>query len=294
MNNNNGNEFFTFRDTPTAQPNRLSSAYSSSIQQTQNQPKSSVLQNSSKVIFNPRKYERSGFSIDQIVEMKQTFDMFDKDKGGTLSYDELKEAMQILGFVQEDDVTLDRIIEAIDINGDGQLGVILRLVSLIHYIFIFIFNHVKQFEEFMNLMFANIAENDSDADLQKAFSYFIDLGNQKFLQDDDDDEIVTFRSSNKKQQSKSQKKEQNILKSKITIQMLRNIAKEIGEDVEDEDLIEMLERADKDDDGQVGFQDFKYIIKWQSEETKAEFEQQDQKQSKAQKAKSYNNISQEF
>lgn len=31
--------------------------------------------------------------------------------------------------------------------------------------------------------------------------------------------------------------------------MLRNIAKEIGEDVEDEDLIEMLERADKDDDG---------------------------------------------
>ncbi|KAL4484181.1 hypothetical protein ABPG72_003465 [Tetrahymena utriculariae] len=273
MNNNNGNDFFTFRETPTAQPTGLSQVYSSQFQQSQNQQKQSVLQNSSKVIFNPRKYERSGFSVDQIVEMKQTFDMFDKDKGGTLSYDELKEAMQILGFVQEDDVTLDRIIEAIDINGDGQLG----------------------FEEFMNLMFANIAENDSDTDLQKAFSYFIDLGNQKFLQDDDDDEIATFRSSNKKQQSKSQKKEQNIQKSKITIQMLRNIAKEIGEDVEDEDLIEMLERADKDDDGQVGFQDFKYIIKWQNDETKTEFEQQDQKQSKAQqKVKSYNNISQDF
>lgn len=31
--------------------------------------------------------------------------------------------------------------------------------------------------------------------------------------------------------------------------MLRNIAKEIGEEVEDEDLIDMLERADRDDDG---------------------------------------------
>lgn len=31
--------------------------------------------------------------------------------------------------------------------------------------------------------------------------------------------------------------------------MLRNIAREIGEDIDDEDLVEMLERADKDDDG---------------------------------------------
>lgn len=53
--------------------------------------------------------------------------------------------------------------------------------------------------------------------------------------------------------------------------MLRNIAKEIGEEVEDEDLIDMLERADRDDDGQVGFNDFKHIIRWKNEETQNEF-----------------------
>lgn len=31
--------------------------------------------------------------------------------------------------------------------------------------------------------------------------------------------------------------------------MLRNIAREIGEEVEDEDLLEMIEKADTDGDG---------------------------------------------
>lgn len=35
--------------------------------------------------------------------------------------------------------------------------------------------------------------------------------------------------------------------------MLRNIAREIGEDIDDEDLVEMMDRADKDHDGKVGF-----------------------------------------
>lgn len=48
---------------------------------------------------------------------------------------------------------------------------------------------------------------------------------------------------------------------KISIRNLKKIAQEIGENLSDEELKEILEEADKDNDGFIGFEDFYRIMK---------------------------------
>ena len=46
----------------------------------------------------------------------------------------------------------------------------------------------------------------------------------------------------------------------VTIRNLRRVAKELGETMEDNELLEMIERADSDGDGNVSFEDFYNIM----------------------------------
>ena len=48
---------------------------------------------------------------------------------------------------------------------------------------------------------------------------------------------------------------------KITVNSLKNIIKELGESITDEEINEMIEEADKDNDGEVGEEDFERLIK---------------------------------
>lgn len=48
---------------------------------------------------------------------------------------------------------------------------------------------------------------------------------------------------------------------KISIRNLKKIAQEIGESLSDEELKEILEEADRDNDGYIGFEDFYRIMK---------------------------------
>ncbi len=48
--------------------------------------------------FNAKMYERPGLSEDEIMEIKEAFDLFDTDGGGTIDPRELKAAMTSLGF----------------------------------------------------------------------------------------------------------------------------------------------------------------------------------------------------
>ena len=48
--------------------------------------------------FNAKSYERPGLSEDEIMEIKEAFDLFDTDGGGTIDPAELKAAMTSLGF----------------------------------------------------------------------------------------------------------------------------------------------------------------------------------------------------
>lgn len=42
--------------------------------------------------------------------MKEAFDFFDKDKSGSLQMKEIKEAMQILGFIEENEEDINNLI----------------------------------------------------------------------------------------------------------------------------------------------------------------------------------------
>merc|ERR1711994_951098 len=82
------------------------------------------------------------------------------------------------------------------------------------------------FDEFLDMMTAKMSEKDSREEIRKAFRLF-------------DDDETGF----------------------ITLKNLRRVAKEIGENMTDEELREMIDEADRDGDGQVSEEEFLRIMK---------------------------------
>lgn len=82
------------------------------------------------------------------------------------------------------------------------------------------------FDDFMALMTVKMAERDPREEIMKAFRLF------------DDDET-----------------------GKITFKNLKRVAKELGENISDEELQEMIDEADRDGDGEVSEEEFFRIMK---------------------------------
>jgi len=82
------------------------------------------------------------------------------------------------------------------------------------------------FDEFMMMMTAKMAEKDSREEIIKAFRLF------------DDDQT-----------------------GKITFKNLKRVAKELGENMTDEELQEMVDEADRDADGEINEEEFLRIMK---------------------------------
>jgi len=57
---------------------------------------------------------------DDIADLKETFNMFDKDGGGTISQSELKSVMERLGMKISDADVMD-VIKSVDENFDGEI-----------------------------------------------------------------------------------------------------------------------------------------------------------------------------
>ena len=81
------------------------------------------------------------------------------------------------------------------------------------------------FEEFLDMMTARMSDKDTREDINKVFRLF------------DDD-----------------------TSGSITIRNLRRVARELGENMTDEELQEMVERADSNGDGAVSMDDFYNIM----------------------------------
>ena len=81
------------------------------------------------------------------------------------------------------------------------------------------------FEEFLDMMTAKMSDKDSREDIMKVFNLF------------DDDQS-----------------------GKISLRNLKRVAKELGETMTDAELLEMIERADNDQDGEINFEEFYAII----------------------------------
>ena len=81
------------------------------------------------------------------------------------------------------------------------------------------------FEEFLDMMTAKMSDKDSREDIMKVFNLF------------DDDQS-----------------------GKISLRNLKRVAKELGETMTDAELLEMIERADNDQDGEINFEEFYSIM----------------------------------
>mmetsp|Transcript_34668 Transcript_34668/g.75674 ORF Transcript_34668/g.75674 Transcript_34668/m.75674 type:complete len:171 (+) Transcript_34668:39-551(+) len=81
------------------------------------------------------------------------------------------------------------------------------------------------FEEFLDMMTAKMSDKDTREDIQKVFNLF------------DDDQT-----------------------GKISLRNLKRVAKELGETMSDAELLEMIERADTDSDGEISPDEFYAIM----------------------------------
>lgn len=82
------------------------------------------------------------------------------------------------------------------------------------------------FADFLELMTVKMAEKDTKEEIMKAFKLF------------DDDET-----------------------GKISFKNLKRVAKELGENLTDEELHEMIDEADRDGDGEINQEEFLRIMK---------------------------------
>lgn len=82
------------------------------------------------------------------------------------------------------------------------------------------------YQDFLQLMTVKMAEKDTNEEILKAFRLF----------DDDDTGTISFKN-------------------------LKRVAKELGENLTDEELQEMIEEADRNGDGEVSKEDFLRIMK---------------------------------
>ena len=154
--------------------------------------------------FNPKKYEKNGLTEDEILEIKEAFDLFDGDKSGEIDTDELKTALKNLG-IDAKNQTLTNMMKDLDADGSGKID----------------------FDEFIEMMTAKMSDRVTREDLKKVFDLF--------LGDDNRD-------------------------GKITVKHLRRVARELNETMTDEELNEMIARADLDKDNGVDFEEFYQIM----------------------------------
>ena len=85
---------------------------------------------------------------------------------------------------------------------------------------------VIDYPEFLDMMSAKMQERDPKEEMMKAFRLF------------DDDET-----------------------GKISFKNLKRVAKELGENMTDDEIAEMIEEADRDGDGEIGEEEFMRIMR---------------------------------
>ena len=144
--------------------------------------------------FDTKNYEKNGLTEDEVLEIREAFDLFDTDHSGEIDVAELKQALMNLG-IDTKNQTLQNMLADIDKNGNANID----------------------FDEFIDMMTAKMSDKD-----------------ELFLGDDDAD--------------------------KIDIKHLKRVCKELNENMSDDELNEMIVRADTDRDGKVSFEEFYAIM----------------------------------
>ncbi|EDW03376.1 caltractin [Drosophila grimshawi] len=142
-------------------------------------------------------------SLEQKVDIKKAFDLFDTECTGFIEVKELRVAIRALGFEPDKD-EIKNMMDEIDKDKTGRIA----------------------FNDFLYLMRLKMAAKDTKQDILKAFSFF----------DDDGTDHISFDN-------------------------LKRVSKELGENLTDEELQEMIDEADLDGDGEVCREEFLTVMK---------------------------------
>lgn len=154
--------------------------------------------------FRAKDYEKNGLTEDEVLEIKEAFDLFDSDKSGEIDTDELKQALKNLG-IDAKNQTLANMMADLDKDHSGKID----------------------FNEFIDMMTAKMSDRDTREDLEKVFRLF--LGDEEKA-------------------------------DKITLKHLKRVARELNENMSEEELQEMITRADLNKDQGVDFEEFYQIM----------------------------------
>merc|ERR1712167_166383 len=152
--------------------------------------------------WDPRPWIRPGLGEEDVREIKDAFDLFDKDRSGEITVGEMLECMRQLGYDAEDGEAAQHI-KNLDTDGSGAL----------------------EFNEFYDLMTARFSESTPKSDLERIFKLF-DTKNA----------------------------------GSISVADMRAIADQIGDQVTDEELGDMILKNDMDNDGKLTFEDFHNVL----------------------------------
>lgn len=159
--------------------------------------------------FKLQEYERPGISSDEILEIKESFDLFDvhhsgfvKPTGTDIINEELQASLLSLGSDCKNQPIYQMISDLVEEDV-----------------------HEIDFNQFLDLMTARVSTKDTKEDMRKVFNLF-DEGKSGF----------------------------------ISLNSLKRVIKELGENVDEHELQEMIEKADQDHDGLVSEEEFYNIM----------------------------------
>merc|ERR1712080_389557 len=152
--------------------------------------------------WDPRPWCRPGLGEEQVMEIKDAFDLFDKDRSGEITVGEMLEAMRSLGYDTEHGEAAEHV-KSLDRDGSGAL----------------------EFNEFYELLTARFSENTTKDELQRVFKLFDTDGT-----------------------------------GSVSLANLRAVAEQVGDQVSDDELGDIILKNDMDNDGQLTFEDFYAVL----------------------------------
>ncbi|KAG5485249.1 hypothetical protein CUR178_06609 [Leishmania enriettii] len=160
-------------------------------------------------------------SKEQLEEIREAFDLFDTDGSGTMDVRELRIAMRALGFEPRKEELQQLINNVMEGGGNGTASGRPPSGSNANA-----GSDVISFSQFAQIMTHKMSQRDSREEMLKAFVLFDTEGT-----------------------------------GKISFQNLKRVAMELGENMADAELQEMIDEADRDGDGEVSEEEFLRLMK---------------------------------
>lgn len=168
-------------------------------------------------------------------DLRDAFDLFDRDKSGSISAAELKQVLMALNFNPTDQL-LRKVMKQMDTDGSGS-G---REILLIYLLFNFNL-YLVEFDEFVKVMSSVYEREFTDDEMRRAFRCFDadNSGRRKTL---------------------FGKNIYSVLLGYITVNELREVLNRLNHDVSDDRIMDVLREIDTDQDGKISYEEFVQML----------------------------------